>query len=99
MRSTQTCPKCAGKKFTVSTEFKLPDERSSNVTYPLPAITIQRSWASRSTSGKFETWICTGCGYTEFYACGFEDLDALARQHPDQLRIVDARPPEQGPYR
>ena len=109
MRATQTCPKRAGKKFAVSTELKLRDENSSSGTYALPAITIQLP-SRRAPLGKLETWICTRCGYTEFYAYGIGeintlarygigDLNALARQYPDQLRVVDAEPQGQGPYR
>jgi predicted nucleic-acid-binding Zn-ribbon protein len=98
MRSTQTCPKCAGKKFAVNSEFRFPDHQSSNGTDALPAITLANG-STRRTLGRFETWICVGCGYTEFYAYGAEDLEALARVHPEHLRIVDAEPRGQGPYR
>jgi predicted nucleic-acid-binding Zn-ribbon protein len=101
MRYTQTCPKCGGHQFAVKDEFRLPS-RASNATVPFPAVTIDRHGEvddDTIKSGRFEAWICLGCGYTEFYAHEIEDLKALAKQHPDQLRIVDARPPEQGPYR
>jgi predicted nucleic-acid-binding Zn-ribbon protein len=107
MRSTQTCPKCAGRKFAISEEFRQPDHATPNTTSPFPAITIvahrpaeERTgpWA-RKTVGTFETWICVGCGYTEFYAKGLDDIEALAKQHPDRLRILDAGSVKQGPYR
>jgi predicted nucleic-acid-binding Zn-ribbon protein len=102
MRSTQTCPECAGRKFAVSTEFRQPNGASSNTTVPFPAITVdvKGGWVGdRKTTGRFEAWICVGCGYTTFYAYAFDHLEALAKQHPDQLRIVDAGPSTQGPYR
>jgi len=102
MRSTQMCPKCSGKKFAVKAEFRQPHHRGDNITAPFPAITIDvknQTYGDRITSGQFETWICVACGYTEFYASGKENLDKLAQKYPDQLRIIDAGPPEQGPYR
>ena len=105
MQSTQRCPKCSGRKFAVSAEFRQPLNGTSNLSYPSTAVTIEikghgmRVPDRRITTGRFESWICLGCGYTEFYAHGLENLEALAKQHPDQLRIVDAGPPEKTPYR
>jgi predicted nucleic-acid-binding Zn-ribbon protein len=110
VKATQTCPKCAGKKFAVTTEFRQPGG-ADNDAQRLPAITLVdpdrgSGIKDRITSGRFETWSCVRCGYTEFYAYWpidllyrSDDLETLAKQHPDQLRIVDAGPPEKGPYR
>jgi len=107
MQSTQTCPKCSGKKFAVTDEFRHPDQESSNMTRPFPAITIiahrvdqvrTGPWA-RETLGSFETWICLGCGYTEFYARGIEQVEEIAKRWPERVRIVDAGPAALGPYR
>ena len=102
MRSTQTCPKCAGKKFAVTPDFLQPHHEFPGNTHPFPPITIalqRESWnKERMTFGRFEVWICVGCGYTEFYAHGIEDIEQIADQYPDQWRIVDAGP-AQGPYR
>jgi predicted nucleic-acid-binding Zn-ribbon protein len=107
MRTTQTCPKCSGKKFAVTDEFRQPDYDSSNVTRPFSAITIPTgsssrgkcSYEGRKALGQFETWICVVCGYTEFYAYGLDDIEHVAKQYPDHLRIVDATPRGQGPFR
>jgi len=103
MRSTQTCPKCAGKKFALTDEFRQPAGReSSDMTVPFPAIAIEvkPGWVPKLvTSGRFQAWICIGCGYTEFYASGIEGIEQIAKEHPGRLRIVDAGPPKQGPYR
>ncbi len=107
MKATQTCPKCAGQKFAVSDEFRQPPYGTSDVTMPLPAITIALGWPSPGQSshdgrvayGTFEAWICLGCGYTELYAQGLEGIEGVAREHSQRLRIVDARPQAQGPYR
>jgi predicted nucleic-acid-binding Zn-ribbon protein len=104
MRSTHTCPKCAYKKFATTTEFRQPVHRST-ATEPFFAVTLNETQgmpffgSSTKPLGGFETWICLGCGYTEFYAHGLTGVEELAKQHPEQLRIVDARSPGQGPYR
>ena len=102
MRSTQRCPKCGGHRFAVNTALRQPEEHTSNATNLFRAITIDRNHlkdSTRMSTGHVETWICLGCGYMELYAYGLKNLAALAEQNPDQLRIIDARLPEQGPYR
>ena len=76
--------------------------RFGNTTHVLPALTISlrgKDEEYRKEVGNFETWICLGCGYTELYAGELKGIEELAKKHPEQVRIVDARPPEQGPYR
>jgi predicted nucleic-acid-binding Zn-ribbon protein len=99
MRATQTCPKCAGKKFAVTDEWRQPDERALSGMLVVAAVTVEVYNRRRKALGSFESWICLGCGYTELYAHGLQGVEALAQQHPEQLRIVDAGPPERGPYR
>ena len=91
MHPTMTCTACSGQRFAVRV---LVDGRGWRLrAVPLPAF-------SRAEAGRFEAWICLGCGYTAIYAQQLpEDIEALAKQFPDELRIVDAGPPEQGPYR
>jgi len=44
--------------------------------------------------GTFETLICAGCGYTEWYAIG-----ALAEDEKAGVRLIDAEPPRPEGYR
>ncbi len=107
MRSTQTCPKCSRRKFLVSNEFRQPDWRYVNGTHPVIPVTLDYEPAkkflesgNRPALGRFETWICLACGYTELYVHGLpHDIEEIARAHPDRLRVVDAEPSNQGPYR
>ena len=100
MRSSQKCPNCAGQKFAVTDEFRQPGHRASNDTHALSAITIQDGTWRKEALGSFEAWICLHCGFMELYAHDLpHDIEAIIKDHPDQWRIVDARPPEQGPYR
>jgi hypothetical protein len=43
--------------------------------------------------GSFETFICRACGFTEWYAHGFEHLRADA---DEGIQVIDARPPSTG---
>jgi hypothetical protein len=88
MKSTQTCPKCSGKKIAVIA--KVEDEDS--VAIPLVRL-------SRQGYGHYESWVCVACGYAEFYALGADVLEPIAKQSPHQVRIIDADPGYQGPYR
>jgi len=91
----------------VSNELRQPNQHSVNGTHPIVAVTLNYEPAktflgsgNRPELGRFETWICLACGYTELYAHGLPvNVEAIAEQHPDQLRVVDAEPPERGPYR
>ena len=95
MRATQTCPKCAGRRFSVTRELRVPDAGV------LPALLAYTNnfLNPQERLGTFEAWICLGCGYAELYAQGLAGLEELAEKYPDQTRIVDAGPPEPGPYR
>jgi hypothetical protein len=86
----------------VNEVLRQPIQRNSHVTRVFRAITIDRQKPDNDpyiATGYVEAWICLGCKYMELYALQIEDLEALAEQYPDQLRIVDARPPDHGPYR
>jgi predicted nucleic-acid-binding Zn-ribbon protein len=98
MRFTQKCSKCTGKRFGVIDEFVQPnaDYNRPNAFAP---VTFQHARDHMRTLGKFEVWICLACGYTEFYAKELGDVEAVAKQHPDQLRVIDATAPGQGSYR
>ncbi|MER7279073.1 hypothetical protein ABT369_32005 [Dactylosporangium sp. NPDC000244] len=84
MRMSRHCVKCQCPRLWQINPFMVPDNDSSNVVLPLPGISRLHSGAAvgaelrrRLEAGRFEVWICTACGYTEWYA--FEVNDALAR--------------------
>ncbi len=101
MKATQTCPKCAGRRFSVTRELRVPSTDGNHQTAALPALLVQNNsfFGSNAVLGTFEAWICLGCGYTELYAQGLAGVEELAGKHPDHTRIVDAGSPGQGPYR
>ena len=97
MRSTQTCPECSGKRFLVMPKLQVISQRGTGIAH---ALVVNKGWSGEH-SGTFETWTCLGCGYTALYASGIDltRLDELCREFPEQVRVVDATPPKQGPYR
>ena len=108
MRSTQTCPKCSGKRFAVQPEFRVPDSYpNQDMTWPFRPFTIPTepprfggpSVTNVNFIGQFESWTCLGCGYTEFYAYGLDKIEEAARKWPHHVRIVGPAEEGQGPYR
>ena len=112
MRSTQTCPKCSGKKFAVTENVRLPDREYHTASMVVPAVTLATgagaqprleapSDGGRALFGRLSLWICVTCGYTELYTHGYsvEGFEQLARQFPSEFRIVDAEPGTQGAFR
>jgi predicted nucleic-acid-binding Zn-ribbon protein len=97
MRSTQKCPECSGKRFVVMAELRVVTGHGPGM---VPALMVHKKWDSEH-SGTFETWTCLRCGHTALYASGVDltQLERLCREFPEQVRVVDAEPPGQGPYR
>jgi predicted nucleic-acid-binding Zn-ribbon protein len=100
MRFTRICAKCDARKFYVQPAFQVPDTGSGDRTAVLPAVSVesQSAFGARMEYGVFECWTCAGCGYTELYA-SVVPLELAAKEHPDQVRTVDASPGQEGPFR
>jgi predicted nucleic-acid-binding Zn-ribbon protein len=96
MRTTATCPKCSGKKILVA---ELRDDTGDFPHRARPVPVVAWNVGPISTIGRFESWICAACGYTEFYAKDLGDVDELAAQLPNDVRIVDSASPKKGPFR
>jgi hypothetical protein len=67
----------------------IPDADSSNVVKLLPGVTRLASGSAvggelrkRIQAGRFEVWICAGCGYTEWYAVEVNEMLAWLAQNP-----------------
>ncbi|MFK7989390.1 MAG: hypothetical protein AB8I08_25465 [Sandaracinaceae bacterium] len=97
MRHTQVCPKCNGRRFAVQPKFSIPSYAYSNGTHVLPAVSVCTGW-KRSELGHLEVWSCLKCGFTELYAA-IGAMEQVARQFPEEVRIVDRTPPTNGPHR
>jgi predicted nucleic-acid-binding Zn-ribbon protein len=98
------CPKCNCRRLYVVNEVALPDHDSSNVILPLTVTAVPYSVKAlqlseehgtryRTHAGSFEAWICSQCGYTEWYARDpHRVLEVLAR-HGAGVRVVDGAAP------
>ncbi|WP_433042091.1 hypothetical protein [Dactylosporangium sp. CS-033363] len=89
MRTTRRCVKCQCPRLWQIDPFLIPDGDSSNVAVPLPPITRLGSGSAtgaelrrRRQAGRFELWICTACGYTEWYAHDVNETLAALAQNP-----------------
>jgi predicted nucleic-acid-binding Zn-ribbon protein len=103
MRTTATCPKCSGKKVIVA-ELRHRNAIDDNMEridrVPVVGFVVPGFLTTTiNFLGRFESWICAACGYTEFYAKDLGDVDALAAKCPEEVRIVDSAAPKKGPFR
>jgi hypothetical protein len=99
MKTTSKCPKCAGTKLFVCDNHQ-PDHESANTIYPfvITAVPIRQELTRASTAnncrtlvGGYETWICGGCGYTEWYAKDPECLlETLSKMRNSGVRAVSS---------
>ncbi|CAN5193256.1 hypothetical protein BH09MYX1_BH09MYX1_57550 [soil metagenome] len=106
MRTTARCPKCNCQKLYVC-ENRQPDDDSSNVVHGFRVTTVeisredlgaQSGSSYRTHVGTYETWICSGCGYTEWYAQDPEHLlEKLSKMRGSGVRVVERT--TEAPYR
>ena len=73
------CPKCGSAKIMANLNIR--DKGHLNRPYvarvvvdePRPA-NAGISWVGDGASGEVRAWVCSQCGYTEFYTENFENL-------------------------
>ena len=101
MKSTLKCPKCAGKKIWVLEKYRIPGESAAG--RELPVLPHQDEGKSRlfqsmraNPQGHFDLFLCNGCGYSELWAGGFEDL-VPSPEHG--IRLIDSSEIGAGPFR
>jgi predicted nucleic-acid-binding Zn-ribbon protein len=85
MRTSLRCPKCACVRLWEIDAMLLPDCDNRNYQHRLPVLTrggdggqdrrIARG--ARREAGHFTAWICSSCGYTEWYA---EDVNEVLHE-------------------
>jgi hypothetical protein len=87
------CPACSS---AVILQVDCVQEHGDLI-FPSPLRVLFRGPLDTRGMGSFEVFICKGCGYTEWYARGYEHLEASASEG---VRLIDARPTScGGPYR
>ena len=97
MRTTLRCRSCESRKLWRIDPVMLPQFDSRNAMYTLPVVcrselgdTATHGWGKRQEHGRFEVWICAGCGLTEWYAVDVnESLKRLSREPGSGVSYVD----------
>jgi predicted nucleic-acid-binding Zn-ribbon protein len=78
MKKSLTCPKCDGRKILHVETMRLPHPAPgiTSELLPMPIAMHKSAWSGLKAEGAFETFICHGCGHTEWYALAPETLVA-----------------------
>lgn len=108
MKVSGSCSKCACTKLYVVDEVRQPAHDSPNGIVPLtvttlavpaPDLGLRDSNTYRAAVGHFEAWVCSSCGFTEWYAQEFGPAFELALKLTQRVhvRIVERAAGE--PYR
>lgn len=98
MKTTKTCPKCAGKKLWVVDPLQTVHEYAPG-TLPLHLAYKQKTgdtgWLASKTErvGRLAAWICAACGFSELWA---SELEQLQPDPEAGIRLVDG---SEGPAR
>lgn len=106
MRISRTCPKCSCAKLWVIEEVRQPAPDGEYFAVPMPVtaaeVVTEGKWGNDSRRirvGTFEAWICSKCGFTEWYARDVnERLAELATIPGSAVRLVEPGAPR-GPFR
>lgn len=88
MRKSGICPKCEGRKFWRID--KMLEHAHGGVLAQLPVAGIHR-WGGfgDKEAGTFQTIVCAGCGFTEWYAVGMENI----KEDPEHgIYFIDLEP-------
>jgi predicted nucleic-acid-binding Zn-ribbon protein len=110
MRKSLICPKCRGQRFFEIEKMLVPNYEFANSVEPftLTAAYTETGVVTKGIFGGPETarygaeasaFVCAGCGYTELYARQLDVLEHFASRQLGGVRVVEARPPSQGPNR
>ncbi|MBK7400817.1 MAG: hypothetical protein IPJ34_32335 [Myxococcales bacterium] len=105
MKTTETCPKCECRRLFVIEQVTQAVHDARNVV-PMNVTTLAMASAyagvaddnqTRAGIGSFEAWVCSKCGYTEWYARdAVTALDWYVARKGPGVRVVDR---EGEPYR
>ena len=98
MKTTETCPKCECRRLFVIEQVTQAVHDARNVV-PMNVTTLAMASAyagvaddnqTRAGIGSFEAWVCSKCGYTEWYTKGaVPALEHHVAQRGRGVRLVD----------
>lgn len=99
MKATETCPKCQCRRLFVIEKVAQAAHDSINGVNPMSVTTLsvpshdlglQDDNDYRAEIGHFEAWVCSKCGYTEWYTKGaIPALERYVAQKGRGVRLVD----------
>jgi predicted nucleic-acid-binding Zn-ribbon protein len=101
VKRAHRCPKCDGRRIWVIESFRIPSETAQGaVLHVVPHQEIASpgffALSRMKPVGRFDVYVCDGCGYSELYAADFRDL----REDPGAgVRLLDATAAPAGPFR
>lgn len=95
LRRDLCCPNCQGREIW---RIETMHERGRSTMHPQPmGVTLEaRLLGDADARGKFETLICKGCGYTEWYA---RELGHLKNDPVNGVHLIVNDVDKTGPYR
>lgn len=92
------CPHCECRQIWHISEMHERGEAAAfeKPIAPLNVVLQQKFFKLYNGVGKFETFICKRCGFTEWYAHGLEEL----KEDPQNgIFSLDGNAKDEGPYR
>lgn len=84
LKQSGLCPACGARRFLHAPKVLDSGESGQRGELSLARPSIWRS----KVLGTFEAFVCTGCGWTEWYVRDPETLDELAEKMPE-FKLVD----------
>lgn len=101
MKSSLLCPKCQSRQLWVIDGVAQSYECGSGPVMRVHSMSYTTPTGGTRVieAGKFEAWVCAGCGFTEWYAKhANKGLAELAAQPGNGVRWIDTTG-QRGPYR
>ena len=108
MKTSGQCPKCACTKLYVVNEVRQPAVESLNNVVPFNVTTFEVPSADlglsddnpyRAAVWTFEAGVCSGCGWTEWYAKNVGEAFERAMKLGRRVHVHIAERPAGEPYR
>jgi len=101
VKRTHICPKCDGRRIWVVESFRIPSETAQGAVLNVVPHQEETSGgffaiARVKPVGRFDVFVCDGCGFSELYAAGIDDLRADTKTG---VRLLEATTAPAGPFR
>ena len=87
MRESRKCIKCDCRKLFVLDPVQTEDPSTSWGVKPMP-ITVSMV-QGRITAGSIEVWLCSRCGYMEWYAKDTEGAEMKLSDYRGKVILLD----------